>query len=241
MAAGTFRFKRFAVTQTADAGMKVGTDGVLLGAWCRLDDSQRRLLDVGTGTGVIALMLAQRAPESCIDALDIEPDCCIRAQANVAASPWADRIAIMHNSLQQYAAQTPHRYDHIVTNPPYFTESLLPPSAARTSARHTATLLHTELIDAVDVLLTPGGLFSVILPVEAAVAMERYAATRGLHIQRRTEVLPRREGAPKRILAEYARTAPPSPQTTQLPIMESAGEDFTEEYRALTHDFYLKF
>ncbi|MDR2885535.1 MAG: methyltransferase [Rikenellaceae bacterium] len=241
-----FRFKQFAIEQSADAGMKVGTDGVLLGAWCALGEAQTRLLDVGTGTGVIALMLAQRAPWAAVDALDIDPACCARAAANVAASPWPERVKVINAPVQEYAAaRLDAPYDHIVSNPPYFTESLLPPSPGRTSARHTVALTHSELFEAAATLLAPGGRLSVILPAEPAAAMAAAAPAHGFRLVRFTELYPRRGGTHKRTLQEFVKfhcACPvPPPWRETLAIHEAESNEFTDDYKALTKDFYLKF
>ncbi len=232
-----FRFKRFSISQPADAGMRVGTDGVLIGAWCRIEDGQRRMLDVGTGTGLIALMLAQRAPWAAVDAIDISAECCRIAADNAATSPFAGQVSVICRPVQELCAAP---YDHIVSNPPYFTESLLPPCEARTAARHTATLQHGELLGSVAGLLSPGGRFSVILPTDAALRMQDQAPGHGLHLQRADELLTREGLAPKRIMAEYALTPNPIPQRGVVTIHDPSGE-YTEQYRALTRDFYLKF
>lgn len=255
----TFRFKQFTVEQSATAGLKVGTDGVLLGAWCRLAPGQRRMLDAGTGTGVIALMLAQRAIGAHIDALDIDPACCRQAWRNAENSPWGGRITVIERSVQSHALRrragspesAPVRgslaawgrstptYDHIVSNPPFFSESLLPPSASRATARHDTALPHPELAEAAAALLAEEGLFSLILPVEPGRAFIGHAAGCGLHLRRCDEVIPVAGAAPKRLLLEFGRTAG-EPHYGSLTIADGEGR-FTDAYKALTSDFYLKF
>ena len=137
-----FRFKRFSVCQQGCA-MKVGTDGVLLGAWCALEASQRRVLDIGTGTGVIALMAAQRSAEARITAVDIDGECARRAAGNFAASPWGDRLEAVQADIRDFASG--HTFDHIITNPPYFSSSLLPPDSGRRLARHCVALPFADL------------------------------------------------------------------------------------------------
>jgi tRNA1Val (adenine37-N6)-methyltransferase len=242
MSSNTFRFKRFAVQQPRGAGMKVGTDGVLLGAWCDLRDARTRLLDVGTGTGVIALMLAQRALMAAIDAVDIDPECCELAALNIAASPWPQRVKVVCAPVQRLAEESRALYDHIVSNPPYFTESLLPPSPERIASRHTTALTHTQLLGSAAALLVEGGRLSIILPMHEAAAIVTLAPTHGLHPRRATQVNTRRGAEPKRTLLELVKTSlPPDVLRETLAIHEAAGEDFTEEYRALTREFYLKF
>ena len=143
--------------------MKVGTDGVLLGAWVALGAADRLLLDVGTGTGVIALMLAQRSPAAGVTALDIDAACAEQARANADRSPWGGRVTTCCAPVQKYRPEEP--FDLVVSNPPYYDRSLLPPDAGRTTARHTVALTHGELIAAACRLLAPEGRLAVILPV----------------------------------------------------------------------------
>ena len=148
--------------------MKVGTDGVLLGAWVALGAADRLLLDVGTGTGVIALMLAQRSPAAGVTALDIDAACAEQARANADRSPWGGRVTTCCAPVQEYRPEEP--FDLVVSNPPYYDRSLLPPDAGRTTARHTVALTHGELIAAACRLLAPEGRLAVILPAGAAAA-----------------------------------------------------------------------
>lgn len=258
-----FRFKRFTIVQRPDAGMKVGTDGVLLGAWCSVDASQRRLLDAGTGTGVIALMLAQRSiPQARIDALDIYANACMQCSSNVENSPWSDRVTIINKSLQEYSqaagrtesraaaipnigslrtwAKRPPLYDHIVSNPPYFEEALLPPSQARSLARHTGSLPFADLAKCSSALLRAGGSLSVILPSSSASGFRSEAYDAGFSLRRLTEVSTKRGAPPKRVLMEFIKSEQASePDYGTLAISDADG--FTEEYIALTRDFYLDF
>ncbi|MFR0763893.1 MAG: tRNA1(Val) (adenine(37)-N6)-methyltransferase [Alistipes communis] len=151
-----FRFKRFTIEQDA-CPMKVGTDGVLLGAWVALGAADRLLLDVGTGTGVIALMLAQRSPAAGVTALDIDAACAEQARANADRSPWGGRVTTCCAPVQEYRPEEP--FDLVVSNPPYYDRSLLPPDAGRTTARHTVALTHGELIAAACRLLAPEGVW----------------------------------------------------------------------------------
>jgi len=246
----TFTFKRFAVSQHGCA-MKVGTDGVLLGAWCRLDgDSDRRLLDVGTGTGVIALQLAQRTEGwgAAIDAVELDPAASLVARANFAASGWGDRLALHNTDVKPFAAADAHRaaYYHVVSNPPYFVGSLTSPDAARTAARHTASLAYDDLVACCARLLRPSGRVSLVLPAGAETErMTRAAADHGFHVSRLTEVHSTPRSGPRRTLLEFSRHQPAAPrhapEHTTLVIAGSTPGTFSDEYRALTRDFYLRF
>ena len=231
-----FRFKQFAVCQD-ESPMKVGTDGVLLGAWTRLLPTDRRILDIGTGTGLIALMLAQRAPEALVTGIDIAP--VAEARRNAAASPWADRIDFVQCAVQRFEGGP---FDLIVSNPPFFTESLHCPDRGRTTARHTVELPFDELHAAVLRLLAPAGRFSLVLPAGAAEPFAALCADT-LRLTRCTEVRTTPRRAPKRVLLEWQRptSAPPAAERTTLTIGTGEAECYTDEYRLLTRDFYLKF
>lgn len=218
--------------------MKVGTDGVLLGAWAAVRPQDERILDVGTGTGLIALMLAQRAPGALVTGVDI--DDVSQACENAAASPWGDRVAFRQCPVQEFEAPEP--FDLIVSNPPFFVDSLTCPDEARTTARHAVHLPFDELRDAVLRLLAPGGRFAVVLPTTEA---DHFLGTcfGWLGLLRRTDVrtTPRRPA--KRALMEFSRAGETAaaPDLSELVIGTGQHECYTPEYRALTRDFYLKF
>ena len=227
-----FRFKQFAVEQD-DVAMKVGTDGVLLGAWVDTRGADR-ILDIGTGTGVIALMMAQRSAAQTIVGVDIDAVATARANSNFSISPWSDRLVTYNMPVQQYEGE---KFDLIVSNPPYFTDSLLCPDSRRTLARHTTELSLTQLDDAVQRLLADGGRFALILPAEQ---MERYIALSALTVVRRCDVYSYPGGEVKRVMAELSRGAQMAAQTQSIAIYTEK-RDYSAEYRELTKDFYLKF
>lgn len=216
--------------------MKVGTDGVLVGAWARVRPSDRRVLDIGTGTGLIALMLAQRAPEACITGVDVGD--VSQARENADASPWGGRLTFERCPVQNFApAET---FDLIVSNPPFFVDSLTCPDAGRTTARHAVALSFEALRDAVVRLLACEGRFAVILPAEEAVRfIEMCRGT--LHLMRRTNVRTTPRRAVKRVLMEFARESIGEAASAELVIGTGEHECYTPEYKALTGDFYLKF
>lgn len=223
--------------------MKVGTDGVLLGAWCRVCSQDKLLLDIGTGTGVIALQLAQRTElqKSFIEAVEIDEIACSCAQENIDRSEWADRLRLHNTSVQDFATTAPAQsFDHIISNPPYFNRSLTSPDKARTLARHTASLSHAELIEACDKLLASNGRISLILPVTEAENLIRVARDKGFWIARRTEVWPTSRSGAKRLLIELSREER-LPELSKLVIEDADQASFSAEYRALTGDFYLYF
>ena len=229
-----FRFKQFAVEQE-DVAMKVGTDGVLLGAWAN-SDNVKRILDIGTGTGVIALQMAQRNPIAHIYAVEIDDTAAKRARANFDISPWAERLTVEQTAVQEFAPA--EKFDLIVSNPPYFVDSLLPPDAKRSTARHTHDLTFEELDSAVCRLLDENGRFALILPITE---FEKYLALTQLHLVRRCDVCPVEGGAIKRIMGEFAKQPTTEIEIENIAIERGRRGDYTDDYRALTKDFYLKF
>ena len=234
-----FRFKRFTIEQSR-AAMKVGTDGVLLGAWCALRGEEQDILDVGCGSGLIALMAAQRTRDARIVGIDIDHDSCVQARENVGCSPWPDRVRIDEISLQDFASATEERFDHIISNPPFFLSSLRSPDKARSNARHAVTLPYAALALASALLLRQGGALSVILPFEEASVFIAEAAGCGLSVSRRTDVAPLPDMRLKRVLLELRKSLEIISWDT-LVIGNSVGNGYSEQYIALTRDFYLQF
>lgn len=239
-----FRFKRFEVVNERSA-MKVNTDGVLLGAAMTVRSSDRRLLDVGTGTGTIALMAAQRLDaagvrECIIDAIDIDEVSVDEAGANFSASGWKGFLRARKASLEEYAEglDADARFDLIFSNPPYFDDSLKAPQQRRSNARHTSTgLSYRELLDFASLRLSDEGRVSMVLPSETEAQLCRHARMCGLHLFRlvRVRTVPRK--APSRIIAEFSRSRCTDPDELLLTIQNEG--KYTEEYLSLTHDFYL--
>lgn len=232
-----FRFKKFTVYHDKCA-MKVGTDAVLLGAWADTSFC-RNILDIGTGTGIIALMLAQRS-QATVEAIDIDKEACVQATENVAASPYTERIKVVHASCADFAASNQQkRYDLIVSNPPYFINSLKCPDNKRTVARHTDTLLLSDLIREAQTLLSPSGRIALVLPYERLEEVKALASANHLYICRQTDVIPSPGAAPKRLLVELSTTEENIKNRDTLTI-EEARHQYTPEYIALTKEFYLK-
>lgn len=229
-----FTFKQFTIRHDRCA-MKVGTDGVLLGAWTDISRS-RNILDVGTGTGLIALMLAQRCPQASIQAIDIDTDAVSQAQENILASPWNGRVKACLQDIRTYRPK--QLYDTIVSNPPYFINSLKGPDDQRNTARHTDSLDMESLLESTASLLTPEGRFSIILPAEQTDALKINAERVGLYPSRHTAVITRPGLAPKRTLMEFCRTKETF-QTDEL-VIELERHVYSEDYIRLTRDFYLK-
>lgn len=228
-----FSFKQFTVHHDRCA-MKVGTDGVLLGAWADVD-SAHNILDIGAGTGLISLMLAQRS-NAWIKAVDIDADAVEQACGNVAASPWKDRIEVELQDICNYTSET--LFDVIVSNPPYFVNSLKCPDGQRNAARHTDNLDSEGLIASVARLLHPQGIFSVIIPMDGREPFLIVATRYGLHLSHQTLVHTKPETDPKRVLLSFKFSLDDC--VTDDLIIELSRHVYSEEYIALTKDFYLR-
>ena len=238
---GIFRFKKFEVINERSA-MKVNTDGVLLGAAMTLAPSDSRLLDIGTGTGTIALMAAQRlAGAVWIDAIDIDEPSASEAAANFEHSPWAESLHAHNLSLEEFESalqQSECRYDLIFSNPPYFEDSLTAPDERKSAARHTSDgLSYRDIFDFAKTHLSDSGRVALVLPSDQETAICRYARMSGLHLFRvlRIRTVPRK--APSRIVIEFSRVRQQSVDDTVLTIQNEG--QYTQEYLSLTKDFYL--
>ena len=242
MVMGTFRFKKFEVVNEKSA-MKVNTDGVLLGASMTVLPSDRNLLDIGTGTGTIALMAAQRLSamsDACsVHAIDIDEASATEAAMNFGNSPWHGCLHARHCSLDEFAALDDTReYDLIFSNPPYFEESLNAPELRRNNARHTSTgLSYREILDFAATRLSVQGHVALVLPAETENALCRHARMNGLHLFRivRVKTVPRK--APSRIIAEFSRGRADAPAEETLTIQHEG--KYTEEYLSLMHEYYM--
>ena len=231
-----FRFKQFEIHDELSA-MKIGTDGVLLGAWVDVADAHS-ILDVGTGTGLVAIMCAQRNAQARVHGIDIVEDAATEAQQNMARTAWCDRLSAEHADLRDYDPDV--RFDHIVSNPPFFLTTLQSPDATRAMARHADTLPYADLVSAAERLLTPSGRLSVVLPTECAATFRRVAFER-LWLSRITDVVTREGEAPKRTLMEFRLSAKPLMPCADSITVQAKDGSYTEEYRRLTEEFYLNF
>ncbi len=218
--------------------MKVGTDGVLLGAWTNTGNAAR-ILDIGTGTGLIAIMLAQRC-EALIDAIEIDEPAYLQASDNCKNSPWSSRLKIMHISFNEFLEKAIFRYDLIVSNPPYHKETVKSPHAGRQLARHAASLEYSAIIEAAAILLTSYGRISIILPSSEEMQARKNAEDSALFCSRITRMIPSPGKAPSRTLLEFSRIFEPLKEDAIL-IEENGRHRFSEDYIQLTRDFYLKF
>lgn len=228
-----FSFKRFTVYHDKCA-MKVGTDGVLLGAWTHVDTSQR-ILDIGTGSGLVALMLAQRC-EASITAIDIDSEAVEQAQINIDASDWKERMEVSHTDLCKFSPE--HLFDTIVSNPPYFVDSLKCSDIQRNTARHNDTLTSEQLFGNVSRMLCEEGEFSLVLPFEQTESAISIGEKYGLYPTRHTRVITRPGLPPKRSLLAFKKH--PEEYIPQDLVIELERHVYSKEYIALTKEFYLK-
>lgn len=245
MSEGVFHFKQFSVN-CSRSGLKVGTDGVILGACVSLGPEVRRVLDIGTGTGLIALMIAQRTAgnlaqddaDSCeILGIDIDADAAAEASGNFSASPWAGRLNVVNAPLQEFQSPSGVKYDLVVSNPPFFENSLKSPDAQRSAARHTDGLSYREIVSFSAANLASDGLLAMILPASQEISLVRYAASFGLYPSRVIRVKTTAAKAPKRIVVELGRKRC-TVVGEGLVLMEDGS--YTEQFRALTCNFYLR-
>jgi tRNA1Val (adenine37-N6)-methyltransferase len=217
----------------------VSTDACLLGAATDLTGATR-VLDIGTGTGLLALMAAQRAPTATIEAVELDPAAAAQAAANVAASPWAGRLMVHPLSLAAYAASQPGLFSHIICNPPFFRRSLAPPDAARAAARHegAGSLTFADIGAFAAAHLAPGGALTVLLPPPEMQQFAQEARASGLAVQARLAVRHRPGGRITRSIWQFGAVAPASPPDNTLVIQDAEGQ-YSADFRQLLAGFYL--
>jgi tRNA1Val (adenine37-N6)-methyltransferase len=233
-----FQFKQFSVEQDQCA-MKIGTDGVLLGAWTPIDNNPFSILDIGTGTGIIALMLSQRSNAQQIDALEIDDEAYEQATDNFENSPWNERLFCFHAGLDEFVEEPEDEYDLIVSNPPFYTDDYKSDNSQRDLARFADAMPFEDLIEAADLLLSENGIFALIIPFKEEENFITLAEECELYPLKITRV----KGTPtteiKRSLLAFSRN-----KKTDFPIdelvIETARHIYTAEYIELTKDFYLK-
>lgn len=230
-----FQFKQFRVEQQR-AAMKVGIDGVLLGAWASFDH-ETNILDIGSGTGLLALMAAQKCG-AFVDAVEIEPEAALEARTNFEASPWSTRLKLHQTSFQEFQTET--RYQHLISNPPFFDETPRSDNAKRDKARHSESLSLSDLLQKSASLLHPDGKISLVLPVDKEERLRSLARENQLYLNRCAKVFPDSNKQAHRILVELSFRPKPE-EHDQIYIREAASGVYTAQYRAITREFYLAF
>ncbi len=237
-----FKFKQFTINQDKCA-MKIGTDAVLLGAWTKIDCSPNSILDIGAGTGVIALMIAQRSNAlpiaiGIIDAIEIDDDSYEQCVENFENSPWSDRLFCYHTSLEEFVNEAEDKYDLIISNPPFYTDDFKSNNKQRNIARFTESMSFNQLVESVSNLLSYEGKFSVIIPFKE----EEYFIALASDVNLFPNSILRVKGSPvseiKRSLIEFSFKA--HKVNIEELIIETSRHQYTQEYIDLTKDFYLK-
>ncbi|MFN4812070.1 MAG: tRNA1(Val) (adenine(37)-N6)-methyltransferase [Bacteroidota bacterium] len=237
MSADRFEFKQFTINQSRCA-MKVGTDAVLLGAWIQIEGAES-ILDIGTGTGVIALMMAQKST-AMITAIDIDASACEQSKENIGNSPWPDRIKVLNESLQQFTINNQHKFDLIVSNPPYFVDAYKSSEEARNQARHADQLPFNEFINCAKLLLHEKGKICIILPTRESIKFRELAAANQLYLTRIMHIKTTEYKDEKRQLLQFELINKKLVDET-LVIEQDERHNYSKEYKELTKDFYLSF
>ncbi len=234
MAKDCFTFRQFSVHQDRCA-MKVGTDGTLLGAWALAPEEKCRILDIGTGTGLIALMMAQRYPQAEITGVEIDSDACAQAKGNVNNSRFRDRITIVNTDISCFNSEP---FDTIVSNPPYFVNSLVCPDKGRSMARHSDSLSYSDLFKCVCRLLSETGKFSLVIPSDSISDIESTASLSGLFLSRKYSIKTTPKKNVKRFLLEFVRHNPDHIDMSEE-VLEVGVNEKSDWYKGITSDFYL--
>lgn len=236
MSNSLFHFKQFTVKQDKCA-MKIGTDAILLGAWTNCAEA-KIILDIGTGTGILALMMAQKCNADIV-AIDVEENAIIQAEENIQNSPWKNRIHLFCNSIQNFKVYD-KKFDLIIINPPFFQNSLQSPEKARTNARHNLTLSPEEIIETAQKLLAENGRLTIIWPIKQGETFIEIASEKKLFCQRKLLTKPNPGKPFHRMLLEFGSK---NKETIieELTIETGIRHHYTDAYKELTKDFYLQF
>ena len=237
MANDYFSFRQFTIKQEK-AAFKVGTDGVLLGA-CADISGDGKILDIGTGTGLIAIMAAQRS-ESVIDAIEPDKDSYEQAKENVQACKWRERINVIHSDLQNFIQENEQKYYSIITNPPYFRDSLRNPDAVKSAARHAFSLSSDDILKGSSKLLSDAGNLQLILPYEEGTLFIAEASGYGFFCNNIIKVKPNPAGGIIRLIMKFERTRKPVHEKF-LTIETGVRHQYTEDYKEVTRDYYNSF
>jgi tRNA1Val (adenine37-N6)-methyltransferase len=234
----TFNFKQFSVNQDKSA-MKIGTDAVLLGAWCPIDNNPFSILDIGAGTGILSLMLAQRSSAEQIDAIEIDENAYEECVENFEASPWSDRLFCFHAGLDEFIEEPEDEYDIIISNPPFYSEDFKTTNSQRDLARFQDAMPFEELVEAADLLLSENGIFAVIIPFKEEERFINLCAEAELFPIKATRIRGSHNTPIVRSLLAFKRYEL-SVLTADELVIEINRHEYTDDYINLTKDFYLK-
>jgi len=232
-----FRFKQFEIVQN-DSAMKVNSDGVLLGAWTNYGNS-KNILDIGTGTGLIALMAAQKSIVAKIVGVEIDEPSCMLAKLNFENSEWSNNLNAVKDTIQNYGKECQIKFDHIVSNPPFFSGGTLSDNQTKNVFRHTVKLSHGDLLLAIRRMLHPNGKVSMILPVIEGLRFLELIQRYRFHISRKTIMRPRKSLPAERILFEFGMDAVEHCEYSSLTMYKEDQEGYSDGYKDLTKEFYL--
>ena len=232
-----FRFKHFTIDDQNSA-MKVGTDGVILGAWAAMPSNVGALLDIGCGSGILSLIMAQRSNGKLnIDAIDIDEGAVIDSKNNFASSQWDKSLNAICGNFVSFSKDCDKSYDMVISNPPFFMEETLSPDSKRASARNTSSLNFNSLFEGVKEIMTPQGLFSMITPADTYSFLAQTALMQGFYLRRLTWVVTIEGTEPKRVLTEWGRKQ--TQYTIDTLVVTTQDGFYTPQYRELTKEFYL--
>lgn len=231
-----FQFKQFTIHQDKCA-MKVSTDACIQGAWTPIANDVVHVLDIGAGTGLLSLMLAQRNSNIYIDAIELDADAAIQVQENISASPWADRVDVMQGDVTTHPFT--RQYDMIICNPPFFNNSLLGDDAQRNSVRHTISLSYDALLAVLQNVLKPAGYAAILLPTAEHDVWTQLLIKNGWGITQLLQVHPKETGGYNRVVSLCSKHPSTATEVTQLQIYKQGG-GYTDAFTQLLQPFYLK-
>lgn len=231
-----FHFRKFSIYHH-NSTMKVGTDAIMLGAWCDVLNASK-ILDIGTGSGVIALLLASRC-DATIDAVEKDESSAIEAKNNFSNSCFSNQLTLIHNDFIEFASITKKKYNLIVSNPPFFSDDLLPDTNSRTIARHTVNLSHHQLLSYVDKLLLEDGKFCVVLPYDSMDKFEKIAGEFKLFPYRKLIIFPKKGAKPNRVNIEFNRKQISSVHLENM-IIRNDNNEHTDDYKAAVSEYLMK-
>jgi tRNA1Val (adenine37-N6)-methyltransferase len=234
-----FQFKQFKVNQDKSA-MKVCTDACVLGAWAEVEEA-KNILDIGTGTGLLSLMVAQRNRSARITAVELEENAFAQASENVKSSPFGNQITVFHSAIQDFNPD--EKFDFIITNPPFFQSDLKSPDPKINQAHHSESLTFGDLLIAVDRLLAPDGIWNVLLPVDEGIIFQNKAEEMGWFTSRKLTLFHQKDRQPFRLLMSFKHSKPVDNDLliSELFIYEEDGKTYTNSFKKLLKDYYLIF